>query len=49
MADLDKLAPATADELETSRAFALRYSGRRRTHEPDIFMSEHVAKRLAEH
>jgi hypothetical protein len=31
------------------RARLLRYSGKKRIHDADIFMSEHVAKRLVEH
>jgi len=49
MRDPDKLTPATIDELETTLAFALRYDGRKRIHDADTFMSEHVAKRLVEH
>jgi hypothetical protein len=49
MADPEKLTLASADEIEHSLAFALRYSGRKRVHDADIFMSEHVARRLAEH
>jgi hypothetical protein len=43
----DKLTPATTEDLEQSLAFALRYSGRKRIHDADVFMSELVAKRLA--
>jgi hypothetical protein len=49
MADPGKLTPATVDEPETSLAFAFRYDGKKRIHDADTFMSEHVAKRLAEH
>jgi hypothetical protein len=33
MVDLDKLTPATTDEIEATLAFSLRYSGRKRTHD----------------
>jgi hypothetical protein len=41
--------PATLEDLVTTLAFALRYAGRKRIHDADVFMSEQVARRLAAH
>jgi hypothetical protein len=45
----DKLSPASPEDIADTLAFALRYSGRKRTHNADELMSEIVAKRLVEH
>ena len=43
------LTPATPEDLAEALAFALRYSGRKRTHDAGEMMSAIVAKRLVEH
>jgi hypothetical protein len=48
-APADALTPATAEDVANALAFALRFSGRKRVHNADEFMSSIVAKRLAEH
>ena len=45
----DALTPATAEDVASALAFALRFSGRKRVHNADELMSSIVAKRLAEH
>jgi hypothetical protein len=47
----DKLVPADPGDLAAALAlaFALRYAGRKRTHNADEIMAEIVAKRLVEH
>jgi hypothetical protein len=45
----DKLLPADRDDLASALAFALRFQGRKRTHNADEIMAEIVAKRLVEH
>jgi hypothetical protein len=45
----DKLVPADPGDLAAALAFALRYAGRKRVHNPDEIMAEIVAKRLVEH
>jgi hypothetical protein len=45
MPDADRLTPTTPEDLADALAFALRYSGRKRTHDA----GEIVAKRLVEH
>ena len=45
----DKLTPADPADLAAALAFALRFAGRRRTHNADEIMAEIVAKRLVEH
>jgi hypothetical protein len=45
----EQLTPATLEDLVTSLAFALRFAGRKRIHDADVFMSEQVARRLAAH
>ncbi len=45
----DSLAPASPDDLASALAFALRFHGRKRTHNADEIMAEIVAKRLVEH
>ena len=49
--DRDTLRPATREELTQSLAFALRWRGRKRVHDPesDTFMARAAAERLAEH
>jgi hypothetical protein len=39
----ERLTPATADDVANALAFALRYQGRKRVHNPDELMSEIVA------
>ena len=43
------LTPASPEDLASALAFALRFHGRRRTHDADEIMAEIVAKRLVEH
>ncbi len=45
----DKLTPADPRDLAEALAFALRYQGRKRTHNADEIMAQIVAKRLVEH
>jgi hypothetical protein len=45
----DTLTPASPDDLASALAFALRFHGRKRTHNADEIMAEIVAKRLVEH
>jgi hypothetical protein len=45
----DALTLATAEDVASALAFALRFSGRKRVHNADELMSSIVAKRLAEH
>ncbi len=45
----DGLAPASPEDLASALAFALRFHGRKRTHNADEIMAEIVAKRLVEH
>jgi hypothetical protein len=40
MPDDDKLTPADPQDLADSIAFALRFSGRKRVHDADAFMSK---------
>jgi hypothetical protein len=49
MPDTERLTPASADDLADALAFALRYSGRKRTHDAGEMMAAIVAKRLVEH
>lgn len=51
MSDDDKLdlRPATAQEIEESLSFALRYAGRRRVHHADDVMARITAERLVRH
>jgi hypothetical protein len=49
MSDADRLTPASSDDLADALAFALRYSGRKRTHDAGEIMAAIVAKRLVEH
>jgi hypothetical protein len=44
----DQLTPADPADLADSIAFALRFSGRKRAHDADVFMAEIAAKRLVE-
>jgi hypothetical protein len=46
MPDQDKLRPADPEELAQSLAFALLFSGRKRTHDGDRLMARIVAQRL---
>ena len=43
------LRSATPLELADALAFALRFSGRKRTHQADEFMAQITAERLVEH
>ena len=45
----DTLTPASPEDLAGALAFALRFAGRKRTHNADEIMAEIVAKRLVEH
>jgi len=45
----DKLTPAVPRDLADAIAFALRYQGRKRTHNADEIMAEIATKRLVEH
>ena len=49
MSDADRLTPASSEDLADALAFALRYSGRKRTHDAGEMMAAIVAKRLVEH
>jgi hypothetical protein len=49
MPDADRLTPASSEDLAEALAFALRYSGRKRTHDAGEMMAAIVAKRLVEH
>jgi hypothetical protein len=49
MPDFDRLTPASSDDIASTLAFALRYSGRKRVHDADDAMAAIVAKRLVEH
>jgi hypothetical protein len=49
MPDADRLTPASAEDLADALAFALRYSGRKRTHDAGEMMAAIAAKRLVEH
>jgi hypothetical protein len=49
MFDTPNLGPATRDELTQSLSFALRFNGRRRTHDADETMAWITAERLVEH
>jgi hypothetical protein len=45
MSDADSLTPASSEDLADALAFALRYSGRKRTHDAAEMMAAIVAKR----
>jgi hypothetical protein len=45
----EKLTPAAPEDVASTLAFALRFSGRKRVHNADELMSAIVAKRLVEH
>ena len=45
----ERLTPADPNDLADTLAFALRYSGRKRVHNADLFMADLVAKRLVRH
>jgi hypothetical protein len=45
--DVERLQPATCDELLQSLAFALRFYGRKRTHRADEAMASIVADHIA--
>jgi hypothetical protein len=49
MPDADRLTPASSEDLADALAFALRYVGRKRTHDAGEMMAAIVAKRLVEH
>ena len=48
MSDPDRLTPAISEDLADALAFALRYSGRKRTHDAGEIAAI-VAERLVEH
>jgi hypothetical protein len=45
----DNLTPASPDDIADTLAFALRFEGRKRTHDADDIMASLVAKRLVKH
>jgi hypothetical protein len=49
MPDQPDLRPGTHDELTQSLSFALRFNGRKRTHDADEAMAQITAGRLVEH
>ncbi len=51
MSDDDKLElrPATAQEIEDTLSFALRFTGRKRVHHADDAMARITAERLVQH
>ena len=49
MPDAPTIRPATRDELPQSPSFALRFNGRKRTHDADETMARITAERLVEH
>ena len=49
MSEPEGLTLASPDDLASALAFALRFHGRRRTHNADEMMAEIVARRLVEH
>ena len=49
MAQDDNLSPATREELISTLSFALRFTGRKRTHQADDIMARIAAEHLADH
>ena len=49
MAQDEDLSPATREEVISSLSFALRFSGRKRTHQADDIMARIAAEHLADH
>ena len=47
--DKQSLRPASAEEIEQSLSFALRFDGRRRVHHADDAMARITAERLVQH
>jgi hypothetical protein len=47
--DQEQLRPATREDVEWALSYALRYNGRKRTHDADEMMARIAAKRLADH
>ena len=47
--DLEKLTPATSEDIAESLAFALRFNRGKRVHDTDDSMARIVAQRLVEH
>ena len=47
--DKRSLRPASAEEIEQSLSFALRFDGRRRVHHADDAMARITAERLVQH
>jgi hypothetical protein len=45
----ERLSPASLEEIADAIAFALRYSGRKRTNDSSEMMAAIVARRLARH
>jgi len=44
----ESLTPASPDDIAAALAFALRFHGRKRTHNADEIIAEIVARRLVE-
>jgi hypothetical protein len=49
MPDNEKLTPADPQDLADAIAFALQFSGRKRTHDSDGFMAKITADRIVRH
>jgi hypothetical protein len=49
MSDTPKLRPAARDEITLSLSFALRFNGRKRTHDAVEMMARITTERLVEH
>jgi hypothetical protein len=49
MPEADRLTPASPEDIADALAFALRYSGCKRTQDAGEMMAAIVAKRLVEH
>jgi hypothetical protein len=49
MPDHDNLRPADPEDLAESLAFALKFNGRKRVSDADVFMARMVSKRLVKH
>lgn len=49
MAQDSNVSPATREELISTLSFALRFTGRKRTHHADDFMAHIAAEHLADH
>ena len=49
MAQDDNLSPATREGVISTLSFALRFTGRKRTHQADDIMARIAAEHLADH